>query len=297
MLPSIDNLRCFLLASRLLNFRKAARSAALTPAAFGQRIRHLEDELGVELFRRTTRSVSLTEAGMALIPHAERAIGAVEECVRSARGETGPPPMDLVLGTRHELGLSWILPQYDRLVRERPGLNLHLYFGSGSDLVLRVRTMEVDCAVTSTRISDPKLDSIRLHKEEYVLCGSRAMLAKNPLKSTEHAKNHVLFDVNAEMPLFRYWRDAPGGGDRWRFGQATWFGTIEGIRRMVVAGAGVAVLPEYLVRPDLAKRTLIPILPSVKPLHDYFRLVFRVDDPRRSVFEAIAATMLESPLS
>ena len=175
-------------------------------------------------------------------------------------------------------------------------MNLHLYFGSGSDLVLRVRTMEVDCAVTSTVLRS-KLDSIRLHKEEYVLCGSRTMLAKNPLKSSEQAQNHVLFDINAEMPLFRYWRDAPGGGDRLRFGQATWLGTIEGIRRRLVAGAGVAVLPEYLVRPDLAKKVLVPILPTVKPHHDYFRLVFRVDDPRRSVFESIAAALLEEPLA
>jgi LysR family glycine cleavage system transcriptional activator len=297
MLPSIENLRCFLLASRLLNFRKAARSAALTPAAFGQRIRHLEHELGVELFQRTTRSVTLTEAGMGLVPHAERAIGAVEECVRSARGETGPPPMELTLGTRHELGLSWLLPQYETLVANRPGLNLHLYFGSGSDLVLRVRTMEVDCAVISTRISDPKLDTIRLHKEEYVLVASRALLAKNPLKRPEQAENHVLIDIGAEMPLFRYWRDAPGGGDRLRFRHGTWFGTIEAIRRAVVGGAGVAVLPEYLVRGDLAKKTLVTVFPSVKPVSDFFRLVFRADDPRRSVYESMARSLLEVPLA
>src|SRR5262249_41747683 len=138
-LPSIENLRCFLAAARLLNFRKAARSCALTPAAFGQRIKHLEVELGVALFARTTRSVMLTEAGIALVSHAERVLVAADECARAARGETGPPPMELVLGTRHELGVSWILPQYDRLTRDRPWLTLHLYFGSGSDLLLRVR--------------------------------------------------------------------------------------------------------------------------------------------------------------
>src|SRR6185436_17174021 len=126
-LPSIENLRCFLAAARLLNFRKAARSCALTPAAFGQRIKHLEDELGVALFQRTTRSVTLTEPGIALVPLAQKVLASAEECVRSARGETGPPPMELVLGTRHELGLSWILPQYDALLAERPWLHMHIY--------------------------------------------------------------------------------------------------------------------------------------------------------------------------
>ena len=47
MLPSIDSLRCFQAAARLLNFRAAARSVALTPAALGQRIQKLEEQLGV----------------------------------------------------------------------------------------------------------------------------------------------------------------------------------------------------------------------------------------------------------
>src|SRR5689334_25354523 len=63
---SFESLRCFLAAARLLNFRNASRAVALTPAAFGQRIRQLEEQLGVELFARTTRSVSLTERGIAL---------------------------------------------------------------------------------------------------------------------------------------------------------------------------------------------------------------------------------------
>ena len=295
-LPTLENLRCFLAAARLLNFRKAARTCALTPAAFGQRIKHLEDEVGVPLFQRTTRSVTLTERGIALVPFAERVLAAAEECLRAARGETGPPPTEIVLGTRHELGLSWILPQYDALLADRPWLTIHLYFGSGSDLLLRVRTMEVDCAVTSTRFSDPKLDSVRLHKEDYVFCGAAKLLDRVPLTRPEHAAKHVLLDVGADLPLFRYWRDAPGGGDRLRFARATWMGTTEAIRQRVRAGAGVAVLPEYLARPQLASKELRRIFPAVKPAHDFFRLVFRGDDPRRPLFESLARNLAASPL-
>src|SRR6185436_18944557 len=111
--PSIESLRCFEAAARLLNFRAAARSVALTPAALGQRIRQLEDQLGVPLFRRTTRSVSLTEAGLSLLPFADKCLAAALECVRAARGETGPPPMDITIGTRQELGMSWVVPQLE----------------------------------------------------------------------------------------------------------------------------------------------------------------------------------------
>ncbi len=297
MLPDLDDLRCFVAAARLLHFRKAARSVALTPAAFGQRIKRLETQVGRPLFRRTTRTVHLTEAGRSLVPSAESCLAQAEACLLVGRGEVAPPALEITLGTRHELGLSWITPQLESLAEALPWLSISLYVGSGSDLLLRVRSMEIDCAVTSSRLTDPKLDSARLHREEYVFCGSKALLARTPFTRAEHASAHTLFDTTAELPLFRYWRDAQGGGDRLRFGRVLRLGGIEIIRRRVVEGAGVAVLPRYILEDDLKKGRLRVILPSVEPLHDYFRLVFRVDDPRRSAFEALASELLKVPLS
>ena len=296
MLPSIDSLRCFVTAAKLLNFRAAARAVAITPAAFGQRIKQLEEQLGVELFARSTRSVRLTAEGLAMLPNAERCLLFAGECARigDARAQAGA--MDIVLGTRHELGISWVLPQIDRLARVHPQVQFHMYFGSGSDLVLRVRTMEIDCAITSSRFTDPRLDSVRLHREDYVFVGAASLLAKNPFTRVSHAQNHVLLDISAELPLFRYWRDAPAGGDRLRFKRIVRLGTIEALRQRVAAEAGVAVIPAYLVRDEVKSGEFKVVLPSVVPSHDYFRLVFRVDDPRRSLYEALGETMLEMPL-
>jgi DNA-binding transcriptional LysR family regulator len=296
MTPSLENLRCFTAAADTRNFRRAARAVALTPAAFGHRIRQLEEQLGVSLFARTTRSVALTEAGVGLVASARRCLDAADECVRAARGEVGPAPMELTIGTRQELGLSWLLPQFDALTEERPFLRLHLYFGSGPDLVLRVHTREIDCAVTSSRVFDPKLDALRLHREDYVFVGSSGLLSRMPLRNVEQTVRHTLLDITPDLPLFRYWKDAAEGGDRVRFADAAYLGSIEAIRQRVLDGAGVAVLPEYHVRKDLAQRKVRRVLPGVKPLNDFFRLVFRGDDPRRSVFEAIAQSMRRFPL-
>ncbi len=270
---------------------------SLTPAAFGQRIKQLEAHLGAELFHRTTRTVRLTEAGVTLFPVAMRCLDAAGECARVVRGEGGKAPIEVVLGTRHELGLSWIVPQLDSLAAAHPWLSLHLYFGSGSDLVLRVRTLEIDCAVTSSRVVDDKLDSIRLHRENYVFVAAAGLLRRLPFTRVEHASSHVLLDSDASTPLFRYWKEAPGGGDRLRFARVARLGTIEAIRRRVKAEAGVAVLPEYLVREELRTRELAELFPSVQPNHDYFRLLFRADDPRRAAYEALATALLERPLS
>jgi LysR family glycine cleavage system transcriptional activator len=296
MLPQTESLRCFVAAAKLLSFRAAARSVALTPAAFGQRIKLLEEEVGVPLFTRTTRSVRLTEAGLAMLPNAENALLFAAQCARVG-GARGPrAAMDIVLGTRHELGMSWVLPQVNELSREHD-LSLQLYFGSGSDLVLRVRTMDIDCAVTSTRFTDPKLDSLKLHREDYVFVASTDLLREHPLSRAEHAESHTLIDTDASLPLFHYFRDAPAARDlSLRFGKIARFGTIDAIKNRVLGGAGVAVLPAYFCQKELERGTLKRLFPRITPEHDWFRLVFRADDARRTVYEAISRSMLRRPL-
>jgi LysR family glycine cleavage system transcriptional activator len=295
ILPSLESLRCFVEAARLLNFRKAARKVALTPAAFGARIRQLEDQLGASLFQRTTRVVTLTERGLALLPYARRCLDSAEDCVRAARGEKGPPTTEIVLGTRHELGLSWVLPQLGPLAEKLPHVEVHLYFGSGPDLLIRVRTAEVDCAITSTRLADTKLDAIALHEEKYAFVGATPLLKERPFTKPEHAKNHTLLDASTELPLFSYFRDAQKG-KTYDFARVVRLGAIGAIRERALAGAGVCVLPEYLIQDDLKKKRLARIMPSVTANADYFRLVFRHDDPRRSLFETIAKHLSEAPL-
>jgi DNA-binding transcriptional LysR family regulator len=295
-LTSLDSLRCFLAAARALNFRNASRAVALTPTAFSQRILQLEDMLGCKLFVRTTRSVTLTEEGLALVPRAERCLAAADDCAAVGHGEASRPEMDLTIGTRQELGMSWALPQRAALMRTRPWLHLHYYFGSGLDLFLRLRTMEIDCAITSSHVGDPKLDAFQLHREDYAFVGAKRLLAKTPLARAEDAPRHTLLDASADLPLFRYWRDAPGGGDRLRFRRGTWLGSIDAIRHQALEGAGVAVLPLYFVRDDLSGKRLVRVFPSIALVHDFFRFVFRASDPRRSLFEAIAREMAEVPL-
>jgi DNA-binding transcriptional LysR family regulator len=289
--PSFDSLRCFVEAARQLNFRAAARAVALTPAALGQRIQQLETQIGQPLFHRTTRRVTLSEAGLAMLPYAKQALMTADACLRAGRGDTGPPPQELVLGTRHELGMSWIVPMLPMLRSRHPELTFHLYFGSGSDLLLRVRGGEVHCAVGSMRLDDPKLESVRLHREDYAFVGQPALLARTPLRRADDAALHTLVDERAALPLYAYWRDAAGGRLRLHFGRIVYFGTIAAIHAAVLAGDGVAVLPHYLIAKDVTARRLTPVLPRVRPLHDYFRLIFRADDPRRSLYQAMAESM------
>ena len=110
MLPDLESLKCFVAAADLLNFRAAARQVGLSPAALSQRIRSLEDQLETPLFKRTTRTVHLTEAGLALLPTAQKALEAAAEVWLAVGQQSGRIPVDITIGTRHELGLSWVVP-------------------------------------------------------------------------------------------------------------------------------------------------------------------------------------------
>lgn len=290
----LESLRCFLSAMRAPSFRAAAREVALSPAALGQRIKMLEEALEVVLFVRTTRSVTPTEAALALVPSAERCLAAASDCVRAVRGE-GNALVELVVGTRDELGRSWLVPQLGPLRESLPHLRLHLYFGAGNDLLIRVRNAEIDCAITSTRFADPRLDAFVLHEERYVLVASPRLLAKKPLSRASDAGHHLLLDTHADLPLFRYFREAKSAPDL-RFSDVLRLGAIGPIKHEVLRGVGVAVLPEYFVTPELAKKRLVRLFPKVVLLSDFFRLIYRSADPRVSVIESLAERLRNAKL-
>ncbi|KIG19619.1 Transcriptional regulator, LysR family protein [Enhygromyxa salina] len=295
-LPSIENLRCFEAAARTENFRAAAKLVALTPAAFGQRIKQLEDQLGAALFLRTTRSVRLTTEGQALLPQARKILVEAGECARIVRGELGTP-LSLTVGTRFELGLSWLLPLLPELERVLPQLRANLYFGSGPDLLARLGDGTLDCVVTSARLPDPSFEGEVLFEENYVFVAAASLVEHTPFRRRRDANRHRLLDVDAELPLYRYLRDAPGLRGAMRFESHRYLGVGEAIRRRVIAGEGVAVLPEYMVRADLANGSLVQLLRSVELLRDHFRLVFRSADLRRERFFEFAEALRRWPLA
>lgn len=294
-LPDPESLRCFVAAARLSSFKAAARTVGLTAAAVGQRIARLEEQTQRPLFQRFGRRVALAEAGAAFLPAAERALSELSACLRVGRGEAGPAPEEIVIGTRYELGMSWITPALKPLRRALPHVTFHLYFGSGSDLLLRVRGQDIHCAVGSMRSLDPHLSTAQLHREDYVLVGHRQLLASTPLNAPAQAAAHVLIDADATLPLFAYFRDGPRAQPL-PFRGIVYMGTGAAIRQAVLDGQGVAVLPKYFVAADLRQGRLRVLLPRLPPLSDHFRLYFRAQDPRRALYETIASTLRGLPL-
>jgi DNA-binding transcriptional LysR family regulator len=294
ILPDVDSLRCFVAAATHRNFRKGASEVGLSPAAFSDRIGRLEHLLGVKLFARTTRSCALTPDGEKALVHAKRTLESARACLESPRAS--PLPFELTLGTRYELGMSWIVPGLGELSSRSPERRLHLYFGDTDGLLRALGERTCDAAVTSARLAESVLESASLHEETYALVASPALLDKAPLRSHADCRRHTLLDAHEALPLFRYFLDGRPAKESWRFAHVERLGTIGAIAVRARAGAGIAVLPRYFVRDDLKKKTLVEPLPRSRIHSDYFRLVWRKDHPRDADLQRLADDLRAMPL-
>jgi LysR family transcriptional regulator, glycine cleavage system transcriptional activator len=296
MLVDLESLRCFHAAAQHLNFREAARTVGLSPAAFGDRIKRLEELLEARLFERTTRKVLLTPAGERLWPHARQCLEYAGRCGEIARGADGESPFTLTIGTRFELGLSWVTPALEALEKTRPQRQLHLYFGDTPALLHALRRTDIDCLITSARVTGPGLVYARLHEEGYAFVAAPGVVADNPIRRPADARPHRLLELNADLPLFRYFLDARPGDEVWSFGRTQFLGTIGPVRERALAGAGVAVLPRYFVEQDLKHERLVPILPKVRMPKDWFRLIWHENHPRQDALHELAGELGKVPL-
>lgn len=293
-LPSIENLQCFIAAAEQLHFRRAAEQVFLTPAAFSQRIKLLEEQLGHALFERSTRQVRLTQAGMRLLPVARAAVRASLRCVEQLETHGKKAPIRLTLGTRFELGLSWVVPSLTSLPENLSHLDVHLYFGSGEDILARLERRTIDAVITSAPQAHGAWSSTFLHKEHYVFVGAPSLLEALPLDRVEDASRHTLLDINMELPLMRYVHSVLPRP--MRFANVRACGAGGAMLELALAGLGVAVLPLYMASTMLEQGRLQRIMPHVTPLSDTFRLISYQDHLHAHAISELAEFFASRPL-
>jgi DNA-binding transcriptional LysR family regulator len=297
MLADLDCLRCFDSAAALLNFRAAADRLAVSPSVVSARIRQLEEHVGAPLFVRNTRQVRLTAAGERLQAHARALLQAGAECREVAQGRAEQAPLELRVGTRFELGLSWLTPNLARLEQAAPWRTLHLHFGDGPDLLARLRQGRIDCALTSSRIAECAFDFRVLFLEKYVFVGSSEAMRQHPLRRPEDAPHHTLIDIDDDLPLCRYFLDRAGGSAAWKFGRVEYMGTAGAVRLRVLQGRGVAVLPHHFVTADLKAGRLRRLMPRVELQTEGFRLLWSSRHPHAAAISALASELKSFPVA
>ncbi|WP_342649345.1 LysR family transcriptional regulator [Pseudomonas sp. REB1044] len=124
----LANLSAFIAIAETGSFSSAAERLYLTQPAVSKRIAGLEQQLGVRLFDRLGREVSLTEAGRALLPRAYQIVNVLDDTRRALTNLTGEVTGRLTLATSHHIGLHRLPPVLRAFTREYPGVALDIQF-------------------------------------------------------------------------------------------------------------------------------------------------------------------------
>jgi DNA-binding transcriptional LysR family regulator len=251
----VERLEAFLEIARTSNVTRAAAALDLTQPALTERLRALEKELGTDLFVRTRRGVRITDAGRALVPHAQRALGAIEEgrraVERQARGETGR----LAIGSAPAVS-TYALPGALRTFqRAHPDVHLSVRTGHSEEILDLVLREEVEVGLVR-EIRHADIEVTPLYEDELILVVERAhpFAERGRIRIAELSREHlVTFDRASSyneltQALFREAGVAPKG--------VIELDNVEGAKRCVMEGLGVALLPRQAVRKELAARSL-----------------------------------------
>lgn len=288
----LESLACAAALARTLSFTRAARSRGLSAPAFGRRIAQVEEQLGRTLFLRSTRRVEIAPGAEELLA---RATALLEDADRLGREPSAHArAVTLTIGTRHELGMSTLMPARLALKKSAPHLHINLFFGGTLELEGAVSSLRIHGAVTSRLPASGLFEAEPLWREDYVLVASRGLLRRTPLKTLAQLAEHTILDADESLPLAGYLFRASGAQ---HVASVVTLGTIEAIRFAVRAGEGVAVLPRYFVAADLRSGRLVQALPRTAIAHDWFRLVFRRDAFERAALRALADALRAHPLA
>jgi len=145
----VQNLRAFTLVAETQSFSVAARKLHLTQPAVSKRVALLEQHLDTPLFDRIGRSISLTEAGIALLPHAKavyQQLLAAEQSVRDLSGEVSGR---LKLATSHHIGLHRLPPILSRFNKDCPSVQIDIDFLDSEQAYNQVLQGKVELAVVT----------------------------------------------------------------------------------------------------------------------------------------------------
>ena len=161
-------LECFLAVARLGNLSRAAEEMFLTQPTLTARLKALEEEIGDELFVRTSRGMRLTEAGKEFLPYAERSVGSFEEGRRHLAELRGASGGQLVLGASPGVGTYALPGLLERFTAAYPRVAVSVRTGHSEDILGMTLKEDVQLGLTRA-MRHPEIESLRLYEDELVL--------------------------------------------------------------------------------------------------------------------------------
>jgi len=252
-LPSTALLAAFEAAARTGSVTLAARELSLTQSAVSRQIRALEEQLEVELFIRERQTIRLTAAGNAYVCEIREALSKINKASFDLRAN--PIGETLNLAILPTFGTRWLAPRLARFLAQNPGVTVNL---TSHLSAFDFRTEAVDAAIHFGRSNWPGAKAALLRSEHVMpLCSPVCKLQYRFHHARDIKKAHLL-SISTRAQAWDRWfaiHHVPRG-----YAQMMFFDQFETVTQAVIAGLGVALLPTFLVRDELATGKLVHAL-------------------------------------
>jgi DNA-binding transcriptional LysR family regulator len=272
---NLSQLRSFQSIYRLGSFSKAAEQLHLTQPALSKQIQQLEQRLGHTLFTRLPRGIAPTPAAHELARRIGIHLDALESLSDTFKLGSSSLAGTVYIGGPSEFLGAKVLPALADLHEEN--IQLRVKLGQPETLLEELQAGALDMFVSTIRLSRPGLETTALYLEELVLVGNSYWAKKLPAKQLatkglELLSKTPLLAYSEELPLLRkFWRKTFG-----KVPEATATLVIPDLRAIVQsakAGAGVTVIPRYLVEDELENGQLLELYKAAKPSVNQLYLV------------------------
>lgn len=257
----LQAIEIFVKVAELKSFSAAADALDLSRTLVSERVKDLEQALGVRLLQRTTRRVSLTEPGAAFLDRVRLGLAALEEAAAEASSLTSEPRGTLRVNAPMSFGFHHIAPVIGKFMLQHPAVRVELVL---TDRLVDLIEDNVDVAIRIGDLRDSSLIAKKLASCRMILCAAPSYLERHG--APKHPR-----DLNDHTRLFyTYWLQ----GDEWRFkrrseevvvhaGQAALrCNNGDAIAAASAQGAGVALQPNFIVGPLIRRGRLVELLPS-----------------------------------
>ncbi len=254
-----DKLRVFHAAAEAGSFTHAAETLRLSQSAISRQVSALEHDVGVPLFHRHARGLVLTEQGEMLFRTAHDVLMKLESIKTRLTEAKDRPSGVLRVTTTVGLGAGWLTERVQEFLELYPEIHLQLILANEElDLTMR----QADCAIRLRQPQQPDLIQRRLFTVHFHLYASPAYINKYGKPDTmAELKNHRIVTFGLPVPAHLSelnWLETVGdfeGGQRVANLQIN---DILSIKRAGQTGAGIAMLPDYLVNKDTELVQLLP---------------------------------------
>jgi len=264
-LPPLSALRAFEAAARLKSFSKAAEELSVTPAAVSHQIHALEQDLGVQLFRRLNRAVELTASARVLLPGLSDAFAGIQASVRRLRAhnDTGT----LTVTASPSFAAKWLVVRLHRFQERWPEIDVRI---SATDNVIDLTDGDFDIAVRYGSGRYPGLHVEPLMKNEvFPACSPHLLETGPPLRTPDDLLLHALIHDQAIerdplVPTWPMWLKAAGVKNVPAAAGLS-FNNMHLALDAAIAGHGVVLAYSTIAAADLAAGRLVRLFSLALP--------------------------------